>query len=139
MNNEIKFTVPGNPQGKLRPKFFRRGKFTGTHTPKKTVNYENFIKQMFDKNYPDFEPIGDPLHLMLRIYQLIPKGTSLKKTDLMLDGNIEPAKLPDMDNILKSVFDALEGLAIKNDNQFTKVYMQKFYSRKPRLEIQINY
>ena len=31
----IKFTVPGNPFGKQRPKFARMGTYTKTYTPKK--------------------------------------------------------------------------------------------------------
>ena len=138
-DNKIKFVVPGKPQGKLRAKWVKVGKFGVAHTPQKTVNYENFIKQMFVEKYPKFVPVDCELHLFLEVWQAIPKGTSIKKTELMVGGGIRPAKLPDIDNILKSVMDALEGLAYQNDNQFVSATIDKLYSRRPRLEITIKY
>lgn len=35
----IKFTVPGNPFGKQRPKFARMGTYTKTYTPKETTQH----------------------------------------------------------------------------------------------------
>ena len=41
---EIVFSVPGEPQGKGRPKFSTRGSFVSARTPDKTVVYENLIR-----------------------------------------------------------------------------------------------
>ena len=46
---EIKFTIPGPPQGKGRPRFSRRGKFVTTFTPDKTVLYENLIRMEYQR------------------------------------------------------------------------------------------
>ena len=39
----IRFVIPGEPQGKGRPKFSRQGNFVKTYTPAKTENYEAHI------------------------------------------------------------------------------------------------
>ena len=43
----IRFVIPGEPQGKGRPKFSRQGNFVKTYTPAKTENYEAHIKACF--------------------------------------------------------------------------------------------
>ena len=43
----IKFTVPGNPFGKQRPKFARMGTYTKTYTPKKTIQHEKEVAECF--------------------------------------------------------------------------------------------
>lgn len=37
---QIKFSVPGQPFGKQRPKFSRAGQYVKTYTPDETVSYE---------------------------------------------------------------------------------------------------
>ncbi|NVM21407.1 MAG: RusA family crossover junction endodeoxyribonuclease [Desulfobacterales bacterium] len=129
----ITLRVPGEPQGKLRPKWSP----VGTYTPKKTINYETYIKQLFATKYPSFQPLEGELTLELGIYQTIPKSFSKKKKDLMERRIVRPTKRPDIDNVIKSVFDALEGLAYKNDSQFIEVAASKFFDLEPRLNIRI--
>ena len=134
MENKISFVVPGEPQGKQRARWSPHG----THTPQKTINYETYIKEMFAVSYPEWIPFEGPLTMTLTAWMMIPKGTSKKKMKLMIDRVIRPTKRPDYDNIAKTVCDALEKLAYKNDNQIVTAIIHKFYSTKPRLEIEIS-
>ena len=134
----IELTVPGNPQGKQRPKAMRRGQFTGIYTPEKTVNYETYIKELFVAKYPDFMPLAGPLMLQFTAYVSIPASTSQKKKALMLEGHIIPEKSPDIDNILKIIMDALESVAYKRDSQIAIGITSKLYSERPRLELKID-
>ena len=44
MSKVIKFSVPGAPVGKGRPKISSRGgKFARMYTPEKTASYENLV------------------------------------------------------------------------------------------------
>jgi len=130
---EISFVVPGEPQGKLRARWSPRG----TYTPKKTVDYEIYIKELFVVSYPDFVPLEGPLTIQLRAWMKIPKSTSKKKMKLMEERIIRPTKKPDMSNILKAAEDALNTLAYHDDSQIVTGIIHKFYSEKPRLEIVI--
>ena len=132
MTNII-LTIPGEPKGKQRPRWHK----VGTYTPKETVDYETYIKELFVIKYPDFELLETALRLGLTAYLTIPKSKSQKKQALMESNDIKPTKNPDLDNILKIFLDALEGLAYKNDNQFVRIDAFKCYSSKPRLEISI--
>jgi Holliday junction resolvase RusA-like endonuclease len=129
----IKLTIPGEPQGKQRARWSKRG----TYTPKETVNYETYIKELFVIKYPDFVPMEGPLRISLDIKVSIPASTSKKRRDLMARMILKPTKKPDFDNIHKVVCDALEKLAYKNDNQFVFGSWEKNYSNQPRLEITI--
>jgi len=131
--NKISFIIPGEPQGKLRPRWSPHG----TYTPTKTVNYETYIKEMFVISYPDFIPLEGALRMHLTAWLMIPRRASKKKQKLMEERIIRPAKKPDFDNIIKAAADALESLAYKNDNQIVTCIIHKFYSIKPRLEIEI--
>ena len=130
----LKFTIPGEPVGKGRPRFVRA---TGrTFTPAKTATYENLIAVTFEQNFPDFEPFDCPVEVYMTAYFSIPKSLSKKKHKMAEDQLIRPTKKPDTDNIAK-VKDALNGIAWKDDSQVVTEHIYKFYSDRPRLEIEI--
>jgi len=131
--NKISFTVPGQPQGKLRPRWSR----TRMYSPQKTVDYETYIKEMFVISYPDFVLLEGALEITITAWMMIPKSTSKKRAKLMIDRVIRPDKKPDWDNLSKVVGDALEGLAYKNDAQIVDGILHKYYTMQPRLEVKI--
>jgi len=135
MESKITLTIPGEPKGKQRPRWQK----LGTYTPKDTVNYESYIKELFAIKYPDFIPLDSALTVQIWAGLLMPKSTSKKKEGMMKLGIIKPTKRPDVDNILKTVMDALEKLAYKNDSQIVRVVIDKDYSERPRLEITISW
>jgi Holliday junction resolvase RusA-like endonuclease len=55
----------------------------------------------------------------------------------MLAWKMWPTKKPDADNILKLAADSLNGLAYVDDKQIVSAVIHKFYSDRPRLEINI--
>lgn len=129
----IQLVIPGEPMGKARPRMTRTG---FVYTPKKTVNYEILIKELFIIKYPDFQPLEGPVRMSLSAWLKIPK-TSKKKVEAMESGEIRPTKKPDMSNILKSVEDALNNLAYHDDKQIVELEIEKRYSTRPRIELVI--
>jgi Holliday junction resolvase RusA-like endonuclease len=130
----ISLTIPGSPQGKQRPRWFK----FGTYTPKETVNYETLIKELFAVKYADFKPIDCPVKMALEIFHSIPNSKSKKVKALMEAGSIRPAVRPDMDNVIKILCDALSGLAYQNDSQIIELTAKKFYSYIPRVELTLD-
>jgi Holliday junction resolvase RusA-like endonuclease len=49
-----------------------------------------------------------------------------------------PDKKPDIDNILKAIFDSLNGYAFADDVQIVQVYAEKQYADEPFLEVEID-
>ena len=129
----IKLTIPGEPMGKARPRMTKTGFI---YTPKKTVNYETLIRELFIIKYPDFQPIEGPVEMSLTAWLKMPK-TSKKKIEAMESGEIRPTKKPDMSNILKSVEDALNNLAYNDDKQIVELILKKHFSNRPRIELEI--
>ena len=55
----------------------------------------------------------------------------------MKAGYTKPTKKPDLDNVIKAVLDALNGVAYKDDSRIVRIEARKEYSDSPRLEIHI--
>lgn len=135
---QIKFSIPGNPFGKQRPRVVHNGKFSKAYTPKETVNYENLVKLMYSQAAKG-KMFSDDAMLDVRIiaYYDIPKSTSKKRKKLMLEHKIRPTKKPDFDNIGKIVCDSLNLVAYHDDSAIVDAQVRKFYSENPRVDVTI--
>lgn len=125
-------TIPGMPQGKARARTVKGH----TYTPDKTVNYEALIKMTFMQKYKQLM-MCKQISIDITACFGIPKSASKIKTQLMLEGTIRPTKKPDLDNIAKVVCDSLNEIAYHDDSQIVELIARKFYSDKPRVEIEI--
>lgn len=148
---EVRFVVPGEPTGKGRPqtkvmyseKGFtdkktgkKRNTMVNNVTPKKTVIYENLVKDVYHRQCQDFRfPDDAMLDMRILAYFAIPKSKSKKIRELMLQKLLRPTKKPDMDNIMKIVADSLNQIAYKDDTQIVDCQLRKFYSDEPRVEV----
>lgn len=134
----LRFSIPGEPKGKGRPRLGRSGH---AFTPKDTVNYENLVKLAFSTAYPEHDPVDPviPIKCEMKAYYFIPKSTTKKKYGLMLEGKLFPLKKPDLDNIVKIICDALNGIAYHDDSQIQSVLIEKYYSLQPRVEVVMRY
>lgn len=129
----IRFTVPGAPKGKARPRVTKAGH---AFTPKGTVEYENWVKQCFVLSGQKGCLEGQ-IEARIKAFFPIPRSTSQSKRIQMVIGKIQPAKKPDIDNIAKSVLDALNGMAYQDDSQIVKLIIEKWYSNDPHVEVEL--
>lgn len=131
----IEFSVPGQPQGKGRARVSTYGGFARAYTPEKTAAYESLIKQRYVLSRQ--EKLAGALKMSLRAYYAIPQSFSRKKRIAAVNGEIRPVVKPDMDNVIKVVCDALNGLAYDDDRQITEITARKYYGEEARVEIEI--
>lgn len=129
------FEVPGKVTGKGRPRVNTTTAIA--YTPTKTKEYEELIKQYFILKYRKINPLENRIKVTIQAYFSIPKNTNKTQKEEMLKGNISPTKKPDIDNIAKIVLDALNKLAFKDDNQITKLNLEKIYSEEEKVFIKI--
>lgn len=95
---EIKFTVPGNPRGKQRPRMCWINSRKITYTPKQTTEYEKLVKASYTAvSKAKFER-NLPLEISILALYPVPKYVSRKTKELMLKGRLFPTKKPDADN-----------------------------------------
>lgn len=131
----IKLTIEGEPVGKGRPRVTLRGKFTHTYTPEKTKNYERLIQNAYLSSYTYEDMLEGPIKAELKAYFPIPDSIPKKKKPYLLNNYEKHTKKPDIDNIVKSVFDALNDLAFTDDSHIVELSAKKLYSETPRVEL----
>ena len=131
----ITFEVLGNPVGKGRPKFARRGNFVTTYTPEKTrLAEQSFLAQSLP--YRPEKPLAEPLTVELAFWLPIPASWSKKKRAAALAGAIMPAKKPDIDNLCK-IIDCLSGVFWVDDCLIVHICAAKRYAEIPSTTIWI--
>lgn len=135
----VEFTVVGEPKGKGRPTFSTFGGRITARTPAKTVEYENLVRMSYARRYGAWRfPDDAILKVWMTAYYSIPKSVSKKKREGMIGGYIRPAKKPDCDNVIKTVLDALNAIAYRDDAQVVEVSFRKLYGERPRVEVAID-
>ena len=129
------FEVPGKVIGKGRPRINTN---TGiVYTPTKTKEYETLVEQYFLLKYPKFKMLENRVQVKIIAYFGISKTTKKSEINEMLENNISPTKKPDIDNIVKVVLDSMNKFAFKDDNQITKIEVEKKYELEEKLYIKI--
>jgi Holliday junction resolvase RusA-like endonuclease len=140
----IKFRYDGEAVGKGRPrvKILRKGDkvFPQLYTPEKTKAFEEALRFEFLAQNCEQTPVFEkdiPLQMSLTIGVAIPKSYPKKKHALCRDRVLAPTGKPDIDNVIKSVADSLNGEAFADDSQLVRIYAERFYSEEPFVEVEI--
>ena len=132
----VEFDIPGIPKGKQRPKVTVQGNYAHAYTPKETVNYENYVKLMYQM-CRDRKFLEGAIGAVIRAIFPIPKSTSKKNMELMREGKIRHTKKIDCDNLAKIILDSLNGIAYKDDAQVCELSVCKYYGDEPRVEVRL--
>ena len=56
----------------------------------------------------------------------------------MLTGQSRPSAKPDIDNVIKAVLDALNGIAYKDDARVVELEARKVYGNEPGVAVEIH-
>jgi Holliday junction resolvase RusA-like endonuclease len=133
----IRFVVEGTAVPKQRPRLGGRT----AYTPKKTRDYEERVRIAFRSSYSGSEPVfqkGTPVRAFMEVIQGIPKSWSNKKHIAAERGEIVPtSRNGDLDNIAKSILDALNGVVYEDDCQVTTLFITKKYGNDPYTSVRI--
>lgn len=136
MSNVIKFTVPGAPVGKGRPKVSTRGgKFAKMYTPEKTANYETLVAMAAQQAMVGRTLLSGPVEVQMAILLPIPASWSKKKQAAAIAGQVYPTKKPDADNVVKAIFDGINGVVWHDDVQACDIVVRKRYAETPGVQV----
>lgn len=125
-------TVAGTPVPKARPRFSRaRTGRAFAYTPKSTQEAEARIRAAWIKEYGT-QPLDGALRMTVMFSMPIPKS----RRDIK-PGDMHTSR-PDLDNLLKLVQDALNGIAYKDDSQLWSVTAHKSYDKEPETWVYIS-
>ncbi len=134
----MKFIVKGKPQGKARARTFYNGRLgkMQSMTPQNTVDYENLVRWSYKAAGGTYYGKG-LFRVVIRAIYDIPASFSKKKREAAAMGEIKPCVKPDVDNITKSILDALNGVAYYDDSGVIELKVSKEYGDSARVEVEI--
>lgn len=133
----VTYMVEGNPVGKGRPRFARRGNFVSTYSPTKTRDYESVIKDAAKQAMGSSSPLETPVTVAIYITAPIPQSYSKKRTEACLSGSERPIKKPDIDNIAKCFLDAMNQVVYLDDTQVLTLHVTKVYGTVGMVEVMV--
>lgn len=124
----MKFRIEGKIKAKARPRFANGH----TYTPKETVNYENWVKLMYQQATREY--FTKPVIMVVTAYFKLPKSYTKKK----IAENPLPVKKPDCDNIGKIIADSLNCIAYNDDSQIVVMTVYKKWTNSEEyVEVEI--
>lgn len=138
--NFINFMVMGEPMSKQRPRVTTIKGYARAYTPKDTLNYENKVlmsyqeklKELCGEDLKVLFPQGTFVKLKLEAWFPLTKGdygkNGLNKKGREKLDYMYCDKHKDLDNIIKIVLDALNGIAFADDKQIVVIESFKAYS-----------
>jgi Holliday junction resolvase RusA-like endonuclease len=126
-------TIDGIPVAKGRPRFTRAGGFARTYTPQKTRDAEGMIEWLAinEMKSSNKKIITNAVIVSIDFLMPIPKSFSKTKQLECLQFKIVPTVKPDLDNLAKTVLDAMNGIVYKDDSQIIQLHLRKGYAEKP--------
>lgn len=133
----VQFLVPGEPVGKGRPRIGRVGGHARMFTPQKTASYEGLIALAGTEAMAGRTLLEGAVMVEMRIVLPVPASKSKKFKAQALAGEIFPTKKPDMDNVIKAIYDGLNGVVWKDDVQVVDAFVRKRYGEVPGVHVRI--
>ena len=130
----IRFTIPGQPRGKGRPRATARGGYVRAYTDSKTRAYEHSIRAAYQEAGGTM--MEGPLRVEIRAVFEPPRSLSKRRSAEMM-GTAQTHK-PDADNVIKAVLDGLNGAAYQDDSQVAEIRACKVYGEAAGVEVFIS-
>ena len=127
------------PVPKERPRVVRTasGKST-SFTPARTKRFTNDVRLVIDAVMAGNPPVSGPVSLKMLFKMQIPASWPLWKKQAAREGRIAPTSRPDMDNLEKSLLDALNERAFTDDAFVIDRVASKRYADTPGIIITID-
>ncbi|MDK1716610.1 RusA family crossover junction endodeoxyribonuclease [Dellaglioa algida] len=130
----IELIILGDPVAQGRPRFNSYTK--KAHDPIKSKNYKLFVGHEAKLQHQG--PLIDcPIRVEIDVYRKNNKGTSKKEIARREKKLSMPTVKPDIDNYVKGIKDALNGVIWVDDNLVIELEAKKYYSVNPRIEVRI--
>ena len=129
----VSFFIPGPPRGKGRPRHTSRGGYHRTYTDAKTKAYERQVKESYEE--AGGQMMTGPLSITILAEFEIPKSYT-KRQKRELPGKPHTHK-PDLDNVIKSILDGLNGAAYEDDSTISEIRAGKRYGEEAGVEVTI--
>lgn len=121
--NAIQFTVLGKAIGKPRARVTRNGTFT----PQKGKDYERAVATYAKQAMKFSPPLASPVEVAVVVCFAPEKSWPAWKKAQALAGELAHTSKPDLDNIIKALKDAMNGIVYVDDSQVITLIARKRY------------
>lgn len=128
MSEPVTILISGDPVGKGRPRIAMVAGHARAFTPAKTRNQEGYVKLLASQEMAGREPMDGPVEAVIRIMVAVPSYWSHLKRQAAIRGAHRPAVRPDLDNIVKLILDACNGIVYRDDNRIVRLVAEKTYA-----------
>ncbi len=135
-SEEVEFEVKHRPVGKARPRFTMKG---FAYTPKTTREFESAIRKEAKKAMNGRSPFGKETEVTMRIdftFHVL-KSWPKKKREHYLATQAPKITKPDIDNLEKSVLDALNGVVYEDDACVCEITVTKHYGSEDNVSVSV--
>ena len=143
------FLIPFEPKPQSRPRATIRGRHAAVYEDPKMMKWRKQVTDYIKENYGG-RYFDGAICVKVTFYMRAPQDVSKKPSERAKDkakqlyskyisGRLEHVKKPDLDNLIKSLFDSISKSEIvwSDDNIVCDLRAKKLYSPNPRIEIEI--
>ena len=132
----FRLVIEGDAIAKGRPKLATVGGHARAFTPARTRRYEDVVRQRATVEWNGRPLIADvAIDLELLFVRAIPASWAKKKQAAALTGDLRPIGRPDLDNCVKAITDALNGVIYADDALIAFTTARKVYGERARVEV----
>ena len=133
----ITIRVPGDPVAKGRPRATAIGGRARMYTPASTRAYEQRVAVAAREAMAKAPPMDGALSVSIEITMQIPVSWTRAKLADALAGLVMPTSRPDLDNLVKALTDACNGIVWRDDSQIVRLMAEKRYGEQPGASISV--
>jgi Holliday junction resolvase RusA-like endonuclease len=130
MTDPITIIINGVAVAKGRARMTRKG---FAYTPAATRKYEAHGRVAAQLAMDGRPPLMCPVKVITLVELPIPASWSRKRSAAAMTGDVRPTSRPDIDNYIKSVMDALNGIVIADDSLVVEIEARKKYGSDPKV------
>ena len=135
--SEFELYVSGEPVAQGRPRFSTVHGFPQAIDPAKSREFKHILAKMARERMAQDSQMQGPLCLFLKVYRVPPKSwAKYRRRDAIAFSEGITTK-PDLDNYVKIVLDALNGVVFSDDSSIVKICASKRWSDRPGMHIRI--
>ncbi len=133
----IQVIIPGQPQGKGRPRIGKIGQHARMFTPAKTVAYEGLVALCAQEALRGAPLLGGAVRVRMNLWCQIPVSATKRHRAEMAAGSRRPTTKPDIDNVVKAIFDGFNGVLWRDDVQVVELTVSKHYADTPSVVVNV--
>ncbi len=142
MSEPVRIVIPGRaaPYQKKTATWHSKDGRSGTlaYSAGTYGKWKDYARMLAAQTFGSRAPFEGPVEVRIISYREIPASFSAKKRRAAIAGLLVPVTVPDLDNGMKASVDScLTGIVIRDDKLIVRAVLEKWYSERPRVEIEV--